>query len=172
LDWIKIKRISYFPTERDVSEDVWGMKVCKDVIHGGKVTWIKGYVIGGFSWFSWVAWLCSLSGGLSVILYYVWMNVTHWVYCMNILFDKLTGLCYGTLYFQAWCGGVYLLWNYCYAWCGGVLLAIDNSNVLYVGSVCLAWRALGGIKCCVRFFVPRNLVKTLSLVWSSGKGSS
>jgi len=30
-----------------------------------------GYVIGGFSWFSWVAWLCSLSGGLSVILYCV-----------------------------------------------------------------------------------------------------
>jgi len=76
------------------------------------------------------------------------------------------------IFFQAWGGGVYLLWNYCYAWCGGVLLAIGNSHVLYVGSVCLTWRAHGGIKCCVRFSVPRNPVKTLSPMWSSGKGSS
>jgi len=33
-------------------------------------------------------------------------------------------------------------------------------------------RTLGGIKCYVRFSVPRNLVKILSHVWSSGKGSS
>jgi len=77
------------------------------------------------------------------------LETTCRVHCLNVLFDKLTGLCYQTLYFQAWCGGVYLLWNYCYAWCGGVLLEIRNSHVLHVGSVCLAWRTLGGIKCCV-----------------------
>jgi len=25
------------------------------------------------------------------------MNVTRWVHCMNVLFDKLMGLCYATL---------------------------------------------------------------------------
>ena len=97
------------------------------------------------------------------------LETTCRVHCLNVLFDKLTGLCYGTLYFQAWCGGVFvmellqcIMW-----WC---VMAIGKSHVLYVGSVCLAWRALGGIKCCVRFSVPRSLVETLSPVWSSGKG--
>ena len=52
------------------------------------------------------------------------------------------------------------------------LLPICDFYVLYVGSVCLAWRALGGIKCCVRFSVPRSPVETLSPVWINGKGSS
>jgi len=45
-----------------------------------------------------------------------------------------------------------------------VFLAICNSHVLHVGSVLPCLKALGGIKCCVRFFVPRNPVKTLSPV--------
>jgi len=44
------------------------------------------------------------------------------------------------------------------------LLAICNSHVLHVGSVLPCLNTLGGIKCCVRFSVPRNPVKTLSLV--------
>jgi len=153
------------------------MKVCKAVIHGWRVTWINGLCDWCFFLVCMGCMVWSLSVDLRIISW-VWcyacvgMNVIRWVHCLNVLFDKLTGLCYGTLYFQAWCGGVYLLWNYFYAWCGGVLLAIGNSLVLYVGSVCLAWRALGGIKYCVRFFVPRNPVKTLSLVCSSGNGSS
>jgi len=44
------------------------------------------------------------------------------------------------------------------------LLAICNSHVLHVGSVLPCLKALDGIKCCVRFSVPRNPVKTLSPV--------
>jgi len=45
-----------------------------------------------------------------------------------------------------------------------ILLAICNSHVLHVGSVLPCLKALGEIKCYVRFFVPRDPVKTLSLV--------
>jgi len=50
------------------------------------------------------------------------MNVTRWVRCKNVLFDKLMGLCYGTL-FPMHDVVVYSL------------LAICNSHVLHVGSV-------------------------------------
>jgi len=53
-----------------------------------------------------------------------------------------------------------------------ILLTLCNSQVLHVGSVLPCLKALGGIKCCVRFSVPRDLVKTFSPVRSSGKGSS
>jgi len=53
-----------------------------------------------------------------------------------------------------------------------IWLAIRNLQVLHVESILFCLKALGGIKCCVRFSVPRNPVKTLSPVWSSGKGSS
>jgi len=43
-------------------------------------------------------------------------------------------------------------------------LAICDSHVLNVGSVLPCLKSFGGIKCYVRFFVPRNLVVTLSLV--------
>ena len=45
-----------------------------------------------------------------------------------------------------------------------ILLVICNSHGLYIGSVLPCLKALGGIKCCVRFSVPRNPVKTLSSV--------
>jgi len=34
---------------------------------------------------------------LSMMLYCVWINVTHWVHRINMLFDKLMGLCYETI---------------------------------------------------------------------------
>jgi len=40
-------------------------------------------------------------------------------------------------------------------------LAISNAYVLHVGSVLSCLKAFSEIKCCVRFFVPRNPVKTL-----------
>jgi len=78
------------------------------------------------------------------------MNVTQWVHYMNVLFDKLMGLYYGL--FPMHNVMVY------------ILLAICNSHGLHIGSVLPCLKALGGIKCCVRISVPRNLVKTLSLV--------
>jgi len=65
------------------------------------------------------------------------MNVTRWVHCMNVLFDKLMGLYYGL--FPMHDVMVY------------ILLAICNSYGLHVGSVLPCLKALGGIKCCVRF---------------------
>jgi len=69
---------------------------------------------------------------------------------MNVLFDKLMCLYYGL--FPMHDVMVY------------ILLAICNYHGLHVGSVLPCLKALGGIKCCVRFFVPRNPVKTLSPV--------
>ena len=48
-------------------------------------------------------------------------------------------------------------------WCV-LALEIYNSHVLHVGSVLLGLKTLGEIKCCVRFFVPRDPVKILSPV--------
>jgi len=48
------------------------------------------------------------------------MNVTRWVHCMNVLFDKLMGLCYGLFSMHVM---VY------------ILLAICNSHGLHYGSV-------------------------------------
>jgi len=79
------------------------------------------------------------------------MNLTRLVHCMNALFDKLMGLCYGT-YFPMHDVMVY------------ILLAIFNSHGLYVGSVLPCLKTLGGIKCCVRFSIPRNPVKTFACV--------
>jgi len=45
-----------------------------------------------------------------------------------------------------------------------ILIAICNSHVLHVGSVLPCLKALGGIKCCVRFSIPRDPVKILSPV--------
>jgi len=42
-----------------------------------------------------------------------------------------------------------------------ILLAICDSHVVHVGSVLPCLKTLGGIKCCVRFFVPSELVMTL-----------
>jgi len=53
-----------------------------------------------------------------------------------------------------------------------IWLTIFSFLVLYVRSVILLLKNHGGIKCCVRFSVPRDLVMTLSLVWSNEKGSS
>jgi len=52
------------------------------------------------------------------------------------------------------------------------LLAIWNSHVLSVGSVLPCLKAFVGMKCCVRFSISRNPVKTFLPVWSSGKRSS
>jgi len=67
-----------------------------------------------------------------------------------------------------------LLWDFIFqAWFDGVdWLEISNTDMLHVESILPCLKNLGEIKCCVRFSVPRNLVKTLSPVWSSGKGSS
>ena len=70
---------------------------------------------------------------------------------MNILFDKLMSLCYETLFSMR---DVMV--------CS--LLTISNYHVLHVWSVLPCLKALGEIKCCVRFSIPRNLVKTLSPV--------
>ena len=59
------------------------------------------------------------------------MNVTRWVYCMNVLFDKLMGLCYGLFPMH----DVLV----------STLLAICNSHVLHVESVLPCLKALGGI---------------------------
>ena len=45
-----------------------------------------------------------------------------------------------------------------------ILLAICNSHVLHIGSVLPCLKNLGGIKCCVRFSVPRDPVMTFSPV--------
>ena len=50
------------------------------------------------------------------------MNVTHWICCMNVLFDKLIGLCYGTLFPM-----------HDVVVCS--LVAICNPHVLHAGSV-------------------------------------
>jgi len=122
-----------------------------------------GYVIGGHSWFSWVAWLWSLSGGMRIITCMwcyacVWMNVIRWVRCLNVLFGKLMG-------FE---GNSFSMHDEMVC----VLLAICNSSPMHVESVLPFLKTLGGIKCCVRFSIPRDPMKTLSPVWSSGNGSS
>jgi len=66
---------------------------------------------------------------------------------MNVLFDKLMRLCYGLFHMHDVM--VY------------ILLTICNSHGFYVGSVLPCLKSLGEIKCCVRFSVPRNPVKTL-----------
>jgi len=43
-------------------------------------------------------------------------------------------------------------------------LEISNTDMLHVESILPCLKNLGEIKCCVRFSVPRNLVKTLSPV--------
>jgi len=53
-----------------------------------------------------------------------------------------------------------------------IWLVIRNLQVLHVESILICLKTLGGIKCCVRFSVHRNPVKTISPVWSNGKGSS
>ena len=53
-----------------------------------------------------------------------------------------------------------------------IWLAIRNLQVLHIKSILICLKTLGGIKCCVRFSITRNQVKTLSPVWSGGKGSS
>jgi len=45
-----------------------------------------------------------------------------------------------------------------------ILLANCNSDGLHVESVILDLKPLGGIKCCVRFSVPRNSMKNISPV--------
>ena len=105
----------------------------------------------------------SLSSGLRIITWVwcyacVWMNVIRWVGCLNILFGKLMG--FDETLFPMHDVVV------------STLLAICNSHVLNIGNVLPCLKSLGGIKCCVRFSVPRNLVVTLSPMWSSGKGSS
>ena len=65
---------------------------------------------------------------LSVILYCVWMNVTRWVHCMNVLFDKLMGLCYGLFPCMMWWW--VLCWQYEILMC--CMLRV----------FCLAWKLL------------------------------
>ena len=69
---------------------------------------------------------------------------------MNVLFGKL----------MSFDGTLFSMHNVMMC----IFLAICNSHVLHVGSVLPCLKALGGIKCYVRFFVPRDLVKTLSPV--------
>ena len=52
-----------------------------------------------------------------------------------------------------------------------ILLAIYKFSCVACWECFALLKALGGIKCCVRFSVPRNPVKTLLPVWSNGKGS-
>jgi len=123
----------------------------------------------------WVMWLVvflgfmdcmvlSLSCDLRIITWvwcyaYVRVNVISWVRLLNVLFDNLMSLCDGTLFPM-------------HDAMVSTSLAICDSHVLNVGSVLPCLKSFGGIKCYVRFSVPRNLVVTLSSVWSSGKGSS
>ena len=115
--------------------------------------WITYVFMGCMVW--------SLSGGLRIIIWVwcyvcVWMNVIRWVRCLNILFGKLMG-------FDGTLSSMHVV---------STLLAICNSHVLDVGECFAFLKALGGIKCCVRFFVPRNPMKTLLPMWNSGNGSS
>ena len=128
----------------------------------------------------------SLSGGLRKITWvwcYIVLEWMSFVGFMNVLFDKLMCLYYGL--FPMHDVMVY------------ILLAICNYHGLHVGSVLPCLKALGGIKCCVRFLYlgtqwrlfrlceavergPLCLCEavvedwfeccTLSLVWSSGEG--
>jgi len=108
---------------------------------------------------------------LSVMLYYVWMNVIRWVRCINVLFYKLMGLCYGTLF---------LLFDKLMGLCYGTLFSMHDVMVYILLEIscvtcweCFALlKALGGIMCCVRFSVPRNPMVTLSPMWSSENWSS
>jgi len=65
-----------------------------------------------------------------------------------------------------------MLWNFIFhAWCDGMyLLAIYKFSCVACWECFALLRTLGGIKCCVRFSVPRNPMKSLSPVWSSGRG--
>jgi len=69
---------------------------------------------------------------------------------LNILFGKLMGF-----------DGTVFSMHDVMVW---ISLVICNSDVLHVESIFPFLKTLGGIKCCVRFSVPRDPVKTLSLV--------
>jgi len=99
------------------------------------------------SWYGVIVWLRLISWPLVPLVAYV-----NYVWNMNLIFVM-------ELYFPC------MMW-----WCA--LLAICNPHVLHVGRVLPCLKTLGGIKCCVRFSVPKDLVMTLSPVWSCGKGSS
>jgi len=61
------------------------------------------------------------------------MNVISWVCCVNVLFNNVISLCYGTLFPMH---DVIVC----------ILLAICNSDVLHVESVMPGLKPLGGIK--------------------------
>jgi len=60
------------------------------------------------------------------------MNVIRWIRCINILFDKLMGLCYETLFPMH--GAVV-----------SISLAICNFHVCHIESILFCLKTLGGI---------------------------
>jgi len=112
--------------------------------------------------FAWLYFSCMVMElkwwlGIIVVVVYIGLEIINRVCCMNVLFDKSMALCYGTLFPM-------LDVVAC------ILLAIYKFSCVACWECFALLRTLGGIKYCVRFSVPRNLVKTLSHVWSSGKG--
>jgi len=112
------------------------------------------------------------------------MNVICWVRCINVLFDKLMGLCYGTLFPM-------------HDAVVSISLAICNSHVLNIGSVLSCWELLvelsvvwgfsylgaqwrlfrlceaverGPLRLCEAVVEDWFECCTLSPVWSSGEG--
>jgi len=86
---------------------------------------------------------------LLLIGFIVWMYylISWWIYVMELYFPCM-------------------MWWWVLCWQYLILMCCMLGNVL----PCL--KTIGEIKCCVRFSVPRDPVKTLSPVWRSGKGSS
>ena len=112
-----------------------------------------------FSWFVWLAWLCSLNIGLRILI---------WLWCY-IVFEwmSLVGFIVWMYYLISW--WVYVMVYFpCMWWCIFCWQYVILMGCI-MGVFCLV-ETLGGIKCCVRFSVPRNPVKTLLPVWRSGKG--
>ena len=111
----------------------WGMKVCKDVIHSGRVTWINGLCDWWFSWFSWVAWLCSLSGGLRIITWvwfytvFEWMSLVRFIVWMYYL---ISWCVYVMVYFTC------MMWWCIFCWQYVILMGF------MLGVFCLAWNLL------------------------------
>ena len=109
------------------------MKVCKDVIHNGRVTWINGLCDWWFSWFSWVACLCSLSGGLRIITWVWFYTVFEWM--------SLIGFIVWMYYLISWCVYVMvyfpcMMWWCIFCWQYVILMGC------MLGVFCLAWKLL------------------------------
>jgi len=111
------------------------------------------------------------------VLYYVIFlyafNVCSWTFFRGALYENVRMMgCFGAWMIKLWVFLGVSLWNFippCMVWWCVLGLKIYNSHVLHVKSVLPDLKTLGEIKCCVRFSVPRDLVKTLSPLWNSGR---